>query len=190
MGGRPISTEYVTRLAMAARNGDHAAAESFVRATQADVWRLCAHLGDTAAADDLTQETYLRVFRALPRFAGRSSARTWLLSIARRVVADHIRALRRRPRLVASWDDDIETRARESEAASGRQEAVVLHALLDLLESKRREAFLLTQLLGLTYHEAAQVCGCPVGTIRSRVARARDDLINGLRADDRASNTR
>jgi RNA polymerase sigma-70 factor (ECF subfamily) len=74
-----------TAAALAAQDGDPAAAARFVRATQADVWRLCANLGDRAEADDLTQETFFRAFRALPRFAGRSSARTWLL--ARRAAA-------------------------------------------------------------------------------------------------------
>ncbi|MBO0851703.1 MAG: hypothetical protein J2P20_19740 [Pseudonocardia sp.] len=61
---------------------------------------------------------------------------------------------------------------------------MALHAVLDRLDPDRRLAFLLTQLLGLSYLEAAQVCGCPVGTIRSRVARARDDLVAQLADDD------
>lgn len=60
-------------------------------------------------------------------------------------------------------------------------EELALQALLKSLDPDRREAFVLTQLLGLTYEEAAQVCGCPVGTIRSRVARARTKLITSLR---------
>src|ERR1700742_3959970 len=78
--------------ALRARRGDAAAAAEFVRGTQTDVWRLCAHLGSRATADDLTQETYARAFSSLHRFAGRSSARTWLLSIARRVCADAVRS--------------------------------------------------------------------------------------------------
>jgi RNA polymerase sigma-70 factor, ECF subfamily len=74
---------------------------AFVRATQAEVWRFVAALVDASSADDLTQETYLRAFRTLPEFAGRSSARTWFLGIARRACADHIRALVRRRRLDA-----------------------------------------------------------------------------------------
>jgi RNA polymerase sigma-70 factor (ECF subfamily) len=77
----------LTSVALRARRGDAAAAAAFVRATQADVWRLCAHLGSAATADDLTQETYARAFASLHRFLGRSSARTWLLSIARRTAA-------------------------------------------------------------------------------------------------------
>ncbi|MFL6094731.1 MAG: sigma factor, partial [Blastococcus sp.] len=75
-----------------AAGGDPLAAAALVRATQSDVWRLCAALGDRGSADDLTQETYLRAFGSLHRFENRSSVRTWLLSIARRVCADAVRS--------------------------------------------------------------------------------------------------
>jgi RNA polymerase sigma-70 factor (ECF subfamily) len=167
----------ITSAALRARRGDDAAAAAFVRATQADVWRLCAHLGSRASAEDLTQETYARAFAALHRFAGRSAARTWLLAIARRVCADAVRSAVR-GRTLESAADVPETDQRRP----GRDpaEAVALRGLLDSLDSDRREAFVLTQLVGLSYAEAAEVCGCPVGTIRSRVARARGDLVAGL----------
>ncbi len=63
---------------------------------------------------------------------------------------------------------------------SAADEAVALRALVDALDTDRREAFVLTQLLDLSYAEAAEVCGCPVGTIRSRVARAREDLVEAM----------
>ena len=63
---------------------------------------------------------------------------------------------------------------------------VEIRILLDGLDPERREALVLTQVLGMTYAEAAEVCGCPVGTIRSRVARARDDLLRAAAEDDRA----
>lgn len=94
----------VTAAALAARAGDPAAAARFVRATQTDVWRLCANLGDPGETQDLAQETYLRAFRALPAFEARSGARTWLLAIARRVCADAVRDRRRRPRLDLTAD--------------------------------------------------------------------------------------
>jgi len=156
----------ITEAALRARRGDAASASAFVRATQADVWRLCAHLSTRDAADDLTQETYARAFASLHRFAGRSSARTWLLSIARRACADAVRSAVR-ARSVAPLDRPVADPA----------DSVTLRALLDVLDTERREAFVLTQLVGLSYAEAADVCGCPVGTIRSRVARARADLV-------------
>ena len=87
----------VTALALAAGGGDRAALSEFIRATQAEVWRFVARLAGRQAADDLTQETYLRVLGALADFKGRSSARTWLLAIARRAVADQFRRQAARP---------------------------------------------------------------------------------------------
>jgi RNA polymerase sigma-70 factor (ECF subfamily) len=166
----------ITEAALRARHGDGTSAGAFVRATQADVWRLCAHLSSRASADDLTQETYTRAFASLHRFAGRSSARTWLLTIARRVCADAVRAAVRDRRLAADERD-----------VADPAESVALHALLDVLDRERREAFVLTQLVGLSYAEAADVCGCPVGTIRSRVARARGDLVTAFGGTSRSA---
>jgi len=176
-----MSTDRLTRLALAARTRDPTAVAAFVTATQADVWRMCAHLAGYRHADDLTQETYLRAFDALPRFAARSSVRTWLLSIARRVAADHLRADARRPRTVG---DDWQSAAEHHQpVVPNVAETVVLRSLIRDLQPDRREAFVLTQILGLSYAEAASICACPVGTIRSRVARARDDLMHAATAD-------
>ena len=149
-------------------------AAGFVRATQADVWRFVASLVDPGSADDLTQETYLRAFRGLGEFAGRSSARTWLLAIARRVCADHIRTLQRRRRL--------DGRLPAPEPVPDPAGLVDTVDLLAALSEERREAFALTQLAGLSYEEAAEACGVPVGTIRSRVARARTQLLDHVTA--------
>jgi len=172
------------RTAEDAAAGDPLAAAALVRATQPDVWRLCAALGDPGSADDLTQETYLRAFGSLHRFEGRSSVRTWLLSIARRVCADAVRSRRRRRLTLVRDVADVEPTA-PGQDADRVAEGVAVDDLLARLDPDRREAFVLTQLLGLPYAEAAEVAGCPVGTIRSRVARARGDLIAAL-ADDGA----
>ncbi len=166
-----------TRRALVARSGDPVAAAELVRATQAEVWRFCASLVDAAAADDLTQETYLRAFRALPAFEGRSSARTWLFGIARRTCADHVRASVRRRTLLrrvgAGATDDTSD---DPSANVGAAE------LLEHLRPAQREAFVLTQVIGLSYEQAAQSLGVPIGTIRSRVARARMELVAAVTA--------
>lgn len=177
---RPDESE-ITRWALAAGTGDRAAATAFIRATTRDVHRFLNHLADPGDVEDLAQETYLRAMRALPAFDARSSAKTWLLAIARRAAADHVRAARRRPRLV--WDSATAAAAR-AEAVPSFDGDVLLGRLLHGLEPGRREAFVATQVLGLSYAEAADVCQCPIGTIRSRVARAREDLVAALRADD------
>ena len=178
---RPTDSE-ITQWAFAARRGDRDAMEQFVRGTQRDVWRFVAHLADPRLADDLAQETYLRALGALPRFEGRSSARTWLLAIARRVVVDQIRAVQVRPRRaeVPDWQDAAE----RAQPAAGFEDGVVLQELIRSLDADRREAFVLTQTLGLPYADAAAVCDCPIGTIRSRVARAREDLITAMKDTD------
>ena len=164
----------LTSLARAAGRGDRDALAGFVRRTQGDVWRFCAHLVDPAAADDLAQDTYLRAIPALRGFRGDASVRTWLLAIARRVCAAEI-AVRSRDRELAARLAAAPTAGLgQAPPEPGAQTAVDL--LIATLEPDRRAAFVLTQLLGCSYAEAAAVCGCPIGTIRSRVARAREDL--------------
>lgn len=173
----------ITALALAAGRGDRASLTAFIRATERDVWRTVAFLADPGSADDLTQETYLRVIGALPRFAGRSSARTWLLSIARRVVVDQVRRSQARPRTTV--EVDMDGLLRGSGNCARFEDVVEIRMLLDGLAPERRDALILTQVLGLSYEEAADVCACPLGTIRSRVARAREDLIAAAHRDDR-----
>ncbi|MGK5739363.1 sigma-70 family RNA polymerase sigma factor [Micromonospora sp. URMC 103] len=165
----------VTAWALAAGRGDRDAATRFVQATQQQVWRFVGHLTGPGEADDLTQETYLRAMRSLPSFAARASARTWLLGIARRVVVDHIRAATSRPRTVP-----LTERLDVPDRSGGFEGVVALERILLTIDRDRREAFVATQVLGLSYAEAAEVCGCPIGTIRSRVARAREDLVVAL----------
>lgn len=164
----------MTRLLVQARDGDGAALTQWLRRAQPEVWRLCAHLVDRDSADDLTQETFIRAYNAMKAFRAESSGRTWLLSIARRTCADEIRRRTRRRRL----QDRIEP---QGHAELGP--AVVVADLLAGLDEDRRIAFALTQIIGLSYAETAEVCGCAVGTIRSRVARARMDLVAMLDGD-------
>jgi RNA polymerase sigma-70 factor (ECF subfamily) len=183
MSAGGVDDAAITRAAMAAKAGDRAAATEFIQLTQHGVYRFLVHLVNGREAEDLTQETYLRAMRSLPRFAARSSARTWLLAIARRVAADHVRTILRRPRTTTVPDWETAPEAWRSAGTVRFDETVTLTQLLDGLSADRREAFVVTQVLGLSYAEAAEVCDCPVGTIRSRVARARADLIAALHAD-------
>jgi RNA polymerase sigma-70 factor (ECF subfamily) len=165
----------LTRVLIAARDGDEHALVTAIRQSQADVWRCCAWLVDRDAADDLVQETYLRALRALPAYRAEASGRTWLLAIARRACADALRDRTRRRR----------QRQRIPAAVVDRPDAsrqVELELLVEVLDPDRREAFVLTQLIGCSYEEAAAACDVPIGTIRSRVARARADLAIALRA--------
>ena len=167
----------LTHLALAAGAGDRVATTAFVRRTQPEVWRVCARLGDRVDADDLTQEVYARALPALPAFRGESSARTWLLQITRYVCADHVRRRTRRRSLL---DRLVQHEATGPGSVPERTGELDLDDLIAGLDRDRREAFVLTQVAGLSYAEAALACEVPIGTIRSRVARARADLLAHL----------
>lgn len=180
MGDPRCDDAQVTALALAAGAGDRGALTAFIRATQRDVHQFLVHLSGRDESEDLAQETYLRAVRSLPRFAGRSSARTWLLSIARRVAADQVRRQVAAPRTTVPQDWEAAVAGSPARRRSGFVDGVLLRELVAGLDPDRRDAFVLTQILDLGYAEAAEVCGCPVGTIRSRVARAREDLIRAI----------
>jgi RNA polymerase sigma-70 factor, ECF subfamily len=156
--------------------------ESLVRTHYAEVWTLCRALVDQDHADDLAQDTFMRAGRTLADFRGETTVRAWLLSIARRTCIDELRRRSRRTRRDRQLAE-LNRSAQVSPPGAGLE----VRDLVSRLEPERRTAFALTQLLGLSYAEAAQVCQCPVGTIRSRVARARADLIGLLQASSKAA---
>jgi len=178
-----ISVDHLTRLLLDAQNGDRAALDSFVRETHHDVTTLCRHLGDPDSIDDLVQETYQRAFTSLHRFRASGPARHWLLTIARRTCADGARRRSRRRRLGRRLD---ELGGIEVECSPIDGSGAEIDELLHLLDDDRRAAFVLTQLNGLRYDEAAEVLDVPIGTIRSRVSRAREQLVDVLRAAEAA----
>ena len=158
-----------TTALLAAQDGDPTAFERFVHLTSADVAKYCRFLGDETHADDLAQETYLRTLRSLHSYRGDSPAVRWVLGIARRTCADAIEQRQRSRR----------TELTRRTPADDTQ-VVDLELLIADLPDGQREAFVLTQILGYSYEDAADVCACAVGTIRSRVARARATLAANL----------
>ncbi|MFJ8790563.1 RNA polymerase sigma factor [Streptomyces sp. NPDC102462] len=174
---RAAADASATAWALAARGGDPDAADHFVRALHGDVLRYVARLsGDPQTAHDLAQDTFARAFGSLHRYEGRASARTWLLSIARRTVADSLRRAAVRPRIADTTDWQTAVERTQPCGLPGFDDGVALLDLLETLPGQRREAFVLTQVVGLSYEEAAGHLGCPVGTVRSRVSRARATL--------------
>jgi RNA polymerase sigma-70 factor (ECF subfamily) len=173
----------LTTYAIAARDGDRRALARFVEESQGDVWRYCAYLTDPQSADDVAQDTYTRAIGSLHRFRGESDAKVWLLSIARRAAADHLRGRSRRLRLVDRLRSD------RADHTSVPDDRLGLTELIGRLDTDRRDAFVLTQILGLSYDEVARICGCPIGTVRSRVARARDELAEAVSQAERATGT-
>ncbi len=179
--GRLWVMDQLTKLLLDAQRGDRDALERFVAATHADVLALCRYLGDTDNYDDLAQQTYERAISSLHRFRATGPARHWLLTIARRTCADatrsRIRRRRREERLRSLATVELNSAADES---GGSVATAELDALVLGLHPDRRAAFVLTQITGLRYDEAADVLGVPIGTIRSRVARARTDIIEAM----------
>lgn len=166
----------LTRLLLAARDGDRAALSAFVRGSQGEVWRFVAYRVGPDDADDVTQDVYVRAWRAAAAFRHDATARTWLLAIARRACVDWLRRRGRRSRL-----SERLAATPIPDANPDPAEANATESLVSGLSADRRDAFVLTQLLGCSYGDAAAVCDVPVGTIRSRVARARADLVDQLR---------
>ena len=155
----------------AAAAGDLRAFEDLVRAYQAHVWRFLRHfLGDDAQAEDVTQETFLRVYQKLGTFRYQSKFSTWVFQVARNAGIDALRARARHDRLVSTlpW--------RQPASSSGPETGTEIAAAVASLSPKLREAVLLVEVLGLTYSEAAGVLGIPEGTAKSRVFQARGRL--------------
>ena len=157
-----------------AQDGDARAFDRFVRATEADVRRFCQWLCQPGPdLDDLVQETYVRAFRGVTSFRAASSARSWLLTIARRVCADHVGRRvrdRRNVTVVPVAPDRIECSSGFFDLADEVQRVPVAY----------RDAFVLVAVMGFSYDEAGRILDCPRGTVQSRVARARLHLATRL----------
>ena len=171
-----MAVDPLNRLAHAAAHGDTQALNKFIQATYQQVWQLSSALVDAQSASDLAQEVFLKAVRALPSYRGDANARTWLLAITRHTCQDELRARYRQHRHHEPLTDGTEP----TSPANRPDQDLLVQDLLARLQPDRRTAFVLTQMIGLSYHQAAQVCDCPTGTIRSRVARARADLFRAL----------
>ena len=166
--------DHVTHALLAAQDGDPTAFDRFVRLTVDDITPYCRYLGDRNHLDDLVQDTYLRALRSMHTYRGDTPALRWLLTLARRACADAVRGHERARRTELSRRPTVE-----------HTSSVEIELLLHELPDDQRQAFVLTQLLGYPYGEAADICDCPIGTIRSRVARARTTLARALVAIER-----
>ncbi|HEX9123758.1 MAG TPA: sigma-70 family RNA polymerase sigma factor [Actinomycetota bacterium] len=160
-----------------AREGDLGAFEDLVRSYQADVWRFAYHFTrDHALAEDVTQEAFLRAFRFLRSFRGDSKFTSWLFRIARNCAMD---AIRRRK--------GHETREAPPSMGPPDPEArAELHAALAAVSDEHREPFLLIEVFGLSYQETADVLNLRVGTVKSRMHRARLAMMHALAVEEDA----
>jgi RNA polymerase sigma-70 factor (ECF subfamily) len=168
------------RVIRSAAAGDDAAFTALMRAAQPHVWRFVRHLlGDDEQAADVTQETFIRVHRSLHRFRFDARFSTWLFRIARNAAVDEQRRSGRRERLVAAVSPARPT----ADASLGSELKAAVHALSPRL----REAFVGVEVFGLRYQDAAEVLDVPVGTVKSRVFRARLELVGWFDAGEAQS---
>ena len=159
----------------AAQRGRASAFETLVRAYQAPVWRLVFQLvRDQQLAEDVTQETFLRAYRFLPRYHGKSKFSPWLLSVARNCAMDELRRHQRRKRL----DDKLRARPDPPTLEYGGR--IEVQEALATLPVELREPIVLIDMLGTSYAEAAVILQSPVGTVKSRVHRGRITLASAL----------
>ena len=162
--------DLLTSTALKARDGDRVALEGLMRLVQGDVWRLCKYMVDAQSADDLAQDALVKMIGSLHRVTAEHNVRAWTLGIARHTCLDEIRRRQRRRRLQKDYG------ATRPPIAEPTDTSIDLRELISSIDIDRRDAFVLTQLVGLSYEEVAAICECPIGTVRSRVARARLDL--------------
>jgi len=172
--------DLLTSTALKARDGDRVALEGLMRLVQGDVWRLCKYMVDAQSADDLAQDALIKMIGSLHRVTAEHNVRAWTLGIARHTCLDEIRRRQRRRKLQKDYEGTRPV------LVSAEDSSLDLRELIAHIDIDRRDAFVLTQLVGLSYEEVAEMCECPIGTVRSRVARARLDLQTLMNASNEA----
>ena len=171
-------------LVRAARRGDQDAFAQLVEANQGRIYTLAFRMtGNAETAHDLTQETFLSAWQALPRFREKSAFSTWLYRMAVNTCIDFLRREKRRGVLPLLPDDALQLPDDQPspQEALERQELVrAVHRALATLSPHHRKVLVLRDLEGLSYHEIAQCLGLEEGTVKSRIARARLALREAL----------
>jgi RNA polymerase sigma-70 factor (ECF subfamily) len=188
MGDREIDQQLVER----AQRGDKRAFELLVLKYQRKLGRLLSRfVRDSAEVEDVTQEAFIKAYRALPSFRGDSAFYTWLYRIGINTAKNYLVALGRRAPTTTGFDNEEaegfedaeqlrDSNTPESEL-EGKEIAATVNRAMDALPADLRTAITLREIEGLTYEEIASAMNCPVGTVRSRIFRARDAIAAELR---------
>ncbi len=175
--------------------GDVKAFEMLVVKYQRRIERLIGRMvRDVDLVPDIAQETFIRAYRAIPQFRGDSAFYTWLYRIAVNTAKKALMELKRDPIVtesaLAARDDDDETSRVENELNDGetpdailasKQVAVAVNSAVADLSEELRQAITLREIEGLSYEEIAELMNCPIGTVRSRIFRAREAIAQRLR---------
>ncbi|HLY96180.1 MAG TPA: RNA polymerase sigma factor RpoE [Sideroxyarcus sp.] len=188
MGDREVDQQLVER----AQRGDKHAFELLVAKYQRRLGRLISRFVRNAAeAEDVTQDAFIKAYRALPAFRGDSAFYTWLYRIGINTAKNYLVAQGRRAPTTTPFDadeaEDFEDAALLHEVATPENELMskqvveVVNASLQELPDDLRTALTLREIEGLSYEEIAVVMDCPIGTVRSRIFRAREAIAANLR---------
>lgn len=188
MNDREIDHQLVLR----AQRGDKVAFELLVNKYERKLQRLLSRLvRDPSEVEDVTQEAFIKAYRALPTFRGESAFYTWLYRIGINTAKNYLTAQgRKAPPMVDIDPEDAEssgesglgrdTNTPEQELMS-RQVAETVNAAMDALPEELRAAIMLREIEGMSYDEIAAIMNCPIGTVRSRIFRAREAIADQLR---------
>ncbi|MBI4807774.1 MAG: RNA polymerase sigma factor RpoE [Nitrosomonadales bacterium] len=188
MGDREVDQQLVER----AQRGDKHAFELLVAKYQRRLGRLISRFVRNAAeAEDVTQDAFIKAYRALPAFRGDSAFYTWLYRIGINTAKNHLVAQGRRAPTSTPFDaeeaEDFEDAALLHEVSTPENELMskqvveVVNSSLQELPDDLRTALTLREIEGLSYEEIAAVMDCPIGTVRSRIFRAREAIAANLR---------
>jgi RNA polymerase sigma-70 factor (ECF subfamily) len=174
------------KLVKRVQKGDKGAFDLLVLKYQHKIVNLVMrYVRDPELALDITQEAFIKAYRALPRFRGDSAFYTWMYRIAVNTAKNHLAAQRRRPMdveldLQDPEQYDLHSKLKETDTPEGvtlgRELQETVERAIAALPEDLRTAIILRELEGMSYEEIAQTMECPVGTVRSRIFRARDAI--------------
>jgi len=178
-----------------ARRGDNAAFEMLVVKYQRRIERLISRMvRDADLVQDVAQETFIRAYRAMPNFRGDSAFYTWLYRIAINTAKKALADLKRDPLVsegsLSRGEDGDETSRVENELSDGetpeallasKEIAAVVNSAIEALSEDLRQAITPREIEGLSYEEISDMMNCPIGTVRSRIFRAREAIAAKLR---------
>jgi RNA polymerase sigma-70 factor, ECF subfamily len=188
MGDREIDHVLVER----AQRGDKGAFGLLVDKYQRKLGRLLSRMiRDQAEVEDVVQEAFIKAYRALPNFRNDSAFYTWLYRIGINTAKNHLVAMGRRPRAVPEIEvedaenfedgDELRTIATPETELMSKQVAKAVNEAVEGLPDELRTAISLREIEGLSYEEIATLMNCPIGTVRSRIFRARETIAEKLK---------
>lgn len=188
MGDRELDLALVERV----RRGERHAFDLLVLKYQRRIMRLLVRvMGDTADIEDIAQETFIKAYRALPQFRAESAFYTWLYRIAMNTARNWQAARARRPAGISVAEnqdgetfeqiDSLTDSSTPESILASQQVADTINAAIQELPEDLRKAIVLREIEGMSYEDIATVMQCPVGTVRSRIFRAREAIAARLR---------